>query len=99
MPSAKYEVVFRESVIDRFVEWKLPDFVLDQLEQFVDKQLAVDPVGCLRRISNTGAMECNHAVPDAGAGLVHLFLFRVHYGRDEKSLFVYDAFYYPTSPK
>ena len=90
----KYEVVFREQVIDQLVEWEPPQSALDDLERFVDEQLAVNPLGCLQRISGTGAMQCSCPSIERPANRVHVFLLRVHYGEDEKTLFVYDAFYY-----
>ena len=90
----KYEVLLRERVIDLLIAWKPPDFVLDELERFLDEQLAVNPVECLRQVKATSAMECHCTIPEPDAGRIHVFILRVHYGEDETTLFVYDAFYY-----
>jgi len=89
----KYDVIFREEVIDLLIEWEPPESVLDELERLVDEQLAADPVGCLRRISMARAMQYSCSILEREHSRTHVFFLRVHYGEDEKTIFVYDAFY------
>jgi hypothetical protein len=90
-----YEVFFREPVIRLIEVWAPPESALDELERFVNERLAVDPAGCLVRVGEGGGMQCACSAVEPGSGRVHVFLLRVHYGEDEKTLFVYEAFYYP----
>src|SRR5438876_10860117 len=70
--------------------WNLPLAVYVEIERRLATELSEEPTRFLRNIGKAMQYTCR-IIEQGSAPIVHIFLFRVRYSRDEQALIIWDC--------